>query len=158
MSDPPVIRSNQGEERRGRVEGQDNNEAVGANRLLTTLLGHKLLQFRMGYDVRLAVGPHQVVLEAPIEVRDRTSRWSGEPLSAEAAGALLPLIDQEVISAHIATNGSLVLGVGSATLTVRSAPTYEAWQVHGPDGMLIVCSPGGDYVAFWEPESRTKRP
>ncbi|WP_030485198.1 DUF6188 family protein [Nocardioides aequoreus] len=159
MSDHPVIRSTHGQERQGGVEGRDNSEAAGANRLLTTLLGHQLLQFRMGHDVRLEVGPHhEVVLEAPIEVRDRTSRWFGEPLSAGAAGALLPLIDQEVSSAHIATNGSLVLGVGSATLTVHSAPTYEAWQVHGPEGMLIGCSPGGDYVAFWEPESRTKCP
>ena len=27
---------------------------------------------------------------------------------------------------------------------------YEAWEVHGPDGLFVVASPGGD-VAVWEP-------
>ena len=86
---------------------------------------------------------------------DGNSQWSGEPLTADAAGALLPLIHREVASGHIASDGTLVLGLGSATLTVMPHPMYEAWQVRGPDGLLIVCSPGGEYVAVWEPDGRT---
>jgi hypothetical protein len=34
-------------------------------------------------------------------------------------------------------------------------PMYEAWQVRGPRELLIVCSPGGDYLAVWKPEGES---
>ena len=110
----------------------------------------------MGYGVHLELGDeHEVTIETPFDVVNGDTRWAGEPLTAGAAGALLPLNLREVTSGRISTDGTLMLGLGSATLTVPPAPMYEAWQVRGPDGLLIVCSPGGDYVAVWGPESRT---
>jgi hypothetical protein len=110
----------------------------------------------MGHGMHLEVGDvHEVTIEKPFEVADGNSHWGGDPLTAEAAGALLPLNYREVTSGHITTNGTLVLGLGSATLTVPPHPMYEAWQVRGPGGLLIVCSPGGEYVAAREPEHRT---
>ena len=61
----------------------------------------------------------------------------------------------EVTSQGVADDGTLVLGLGSATLTVRPHSMYEAWQVRGPDGLLIVCVPGGDCLAVWEAEPLT---
>ena len=109
----------------------------------------------MGYGVHLEAGnAHEITIETPFEVEEGGARWAGEPLTAGAAGALLPLNQRELTSAHIETDGALVLGFGSATVTVPPASMYEAWQVRGPDGLLIVCSPGGDYVAVWEPADR----
>jgi hypothetical protein len=152
--DTPIIWSSDGE-RLGITEGGDADVVV-ANRLLATLTGKPLVQFRMGYAMHLEVGDaHEVTIETTFEVVDGNSHWGGEPLTAEAAGALLPLNHREVMSGHIATNGTLALGLGSATLTVPPHPIYEAWQVRGPGGLVIVCSPGGEYVAVWEPEHRT---
>lgn len=156
MSNTPVIRSGDGQERRGIEEGRDDGDVVVANQLIAALLGEQLVQFRMGYGVHLEVGhDHEVTIETPFEVLDGNTQWSGEPLTAAAAGALLPINLRAVTSAQIATDGTLVLGFGAATLSVPPTPMYEAWQVRGPDGLLIVCSPGGEYVAVWEPEGRT---
>jgi hypothetical protein len=155
MGDTPFIRSSDGD-RTGITEGGDDADVVVANNLIAALLGKPLVQFRMGYGVHLEAGDdHEVTIETPFEVEDGDARWAGEPLTAGAAGTLLPLNGREVTSAHIGTDGTLVIGLGSATLTVPPAPMYEAWQVRGPDGLLIVCSPGGDYVAVWEPTGRT---
>jgi hypothetical protein len=154
MSDTPFIRSSDGD-RRGITES-DGEAVVVANNLIGALIGKQLVQFRMGYGVHLEVGDdHEVTIETSFEIEDGNTRWSGEPLTADAAGALLPLNLREVTSGRVAPDGTLVLGLGSATVTVPPAPMYEAWQVRGPDGLLIVCSPGGDYVAVWEPESQT---
>ena len=155
MSDTPFIRSSDGE-RKGITEGGDHTEVVVANSLIGALIGKQLVQFRMGYGVHLELGnDHEVTIETPFEVTDGNIRWDGEPLTADAAGALLPLSLSEVTSGRITTDGTLVLGLGSATVTVPPAQMYEAWQVRGPDGLLIVCSPGGDYVSVWKPETRT---
>lgn len=152
--DTPIIRSSDGE-RRGIIEG-GATDVVRANRLLAALAGKPLVQFRMGYGVHLELGhDYEVTIETPLEVLDGHSRWSGEPLTADAAGALLPLNQRDITSQHIAQDGTLVLGLGPATLTVRPHPMYEAWQIRGPDGLLIVCAPGGEYIAVWEPEPGT---
>lgn len=147
----PSIRSNDGE-RFGITEGA-GEEVVVANELLRGLQGLQLVQFRMGYGIHLELGSgHEVTIETPLTVVDGGTRWSGEPLTADAAGALLPLNLREVTSAKIAGDGTLSLELGEAILTVPPHPMYEAWQVRGPSGSLIVCSPGGEYVAVWEPE------
>ncbi len=152
-SDAPFIRGSDGE-RPGIAEGREA-EVLIANRLIAVLTGRPLVQFRLGYGVHLEIGDdHEVTIETSFDVVDDTSRRGGEPSTAEAAGALLPLNLRKVTSGHIETDGTLVLAFGAAVLTVPPHPMYEAWQMRGPDGLLIVCSPGGDYVAVWEPENR----
>jgi hypothetical protein len=152
MVHAPFVRQGD-EERQGITEGGDAGVVV-ANRLLNALVGKPLVQFRMCYGVHLQVGDdHEVTIETSLEVINGDAQWSGEPFTAEAAGALLPLISREVTAAGIARDGTITLGLGSATLTVPPSPMYEAWQVNGPHGLLIVCSPGGHNVAIWEPET-----
>ena len=131
-----------------------SEDIVVANDLLAPVVGQPLVQFRMGYGVHLELGrDFEVTIETPLTVVDGDSRWSGEPLTAAAAGALLPLNLRDVTSVKVDRDGTLNLGLGEAMLSVPPHPRYEAWQVRGPRGMLIVCSPGGDCVAVWEPES-----
>jgi hypothetical protein len=152
--DAPVIRSRDGE-RLGIAEGRDGDVTL-SNSLIAALIGQPLVQFRMGYGIHLEFGAdHEVTIEAAFEVADGLSRWSGEPLTAEAAGALLPLNNRIVASAEIAADGTLSIELGGATVTVPPIRMYEAWQVRGPVGLLIVCSPGGEYVAVWAPDERT---
>ncbi len=82
--DTPIIWSSDGE-RLGITEGGDADVVV-ANRLLATLTGKPLVQFRMGYAMHLEVGDaHEVTIETTFEVVDGNSHWGGEPLTAEAA-------------------------------------------------------------------------
>lgn len=113
----PIIRTGDGE-RPGISEG-GATDVVVANRLVAALSGRPLVQFRMGYGVHLELGSdHEVTIETRLEVVDGNSHWSGEPLTADAAGALLPLIQREITTGHVAADGTLVLGLGSAALTV----------------------------------------
>jgi hypothetical protein len=151
--DAPFIRTSDGD-RPGIAEG-GGTDIVVANRLMAILSGKPLVQFRMGCGVNLELGyDHEVTIESSVDVVDGENRWSGEPMTAGAAGALLTLIQREVTVARVDQDGALVLGLGSATLTVRPEPMYEAWQVSGVGGLLIVCGPGGEHVSSWEPESR----
>jgi len=60
----------------------------------------------------------------------------------------LPLhLRRTVTSGEVRTDGTFVLNLGSATLTVSPDAMYEAWKVRGPGGLLIVYPPGGEYVA-----------
>lgn len=154
MRDAPVVRSSDGEERRGITEGGDDRDVAVANIRIGALVGKPLVQFRVGYGVHLELGhDHEVTIETAFEVATDNAHWVGEPLAADAAGALLPLNSRHITSARIATDGTLFLCLGSASVTVPPASMYEAWQVRGPDGLLIVCAPGGTYVAVWEPGS-----
>jgi hypothetical protein len=154
MSDAPIVRSSDGEARPGITEGGDDRDVVIANIVIGALVGKPLVQFRMGYGVHLELGDdHEVTIETAFEVADDNAHWVGEPLTPDAAGALLPLNSRQITSGRIAKDGTLSLCLGSATMTVPPASMYEAWQVRGPDGLLIVCAPGGDYVAVWEPGS-----
>lgn len=131
-----------------------DDDIVTVNELLTALVGQPLVQFRMGYGVHLELGhDFEVTVETPLTVADGDSRWTGEPLTAEAAGALLPLNSRGVTSAEVTKDGTLNLHFGEASLSVPPHPMYEAWQVRGPRGTLVVRSPSGDYVAIWKPES-----
>jgi Family of unknown function (DUF6188) len=139
----------------GKTEGRGEDIAL-ANNLLAPVVGQPLVQFRMGYGVHLELGhDFEVTVETALTVADGYSRWSGEPLTAEAAGALLPLNLRQVTSVKVDTDGTLSLGFGQATVSVPPHPMYEAWQVRGPREMLIVCSPGGDYIAVWKPQSES---
>jgi hypothetical protein len=83
----------------------------------------------------------------------RPPAWAGEPLTAEAV-ALLPVLGADVASARVATDATLHLVIGEAAIEVRPNDYYEAWQLHGPRNLRVVCSPGGDYVAVFEPDAQ----
>lgn len=130
----------------------DDQEITIANGLIRAVLGYQLVQVRIGYGVHLELGnDFEITIETEFTVEAGEIRWTGEPLTKEAAGVLSPLTLTTVSEAAIGKDGTLRLALGQATLTVSPHPLYEAWQVRGPRGLLIICSPGGDYVACWAP-------
>lgn len=154
MSDearPCIRRGN--EVRYGKTAGRAEDTVI-ANELLAPVVGQRLIQFRMGYGIHLELGHDlfEVTIDTALTVAAGGSRWSGEPLTAEAAGALLPLNLRDVTSVKVDRDGTLNLGFGEATLSVPPHPMYEAWQVRGPRDMLLVRSPGGEYIAIWKPK------
>ncbi|UXM91822.1 DUF6188 family protein [Paenarthrobacter sp. JL.01a] len=131
---------------------RDDQEMTIANGLIRAVLGYQLVQFRIGYGVHLELGnDFEITIEAEFTLKAGEMRWTGDPLTTEAAGALAPVTLKTVSEATIGKDGTLRLTLGQVMLTVSPHPLYEAWQVRGPRGLLIVCSPGGDYVACWAP-------
>jgi uncharacterized protein DUF6188 len=109
-----------------------------------------------GPGVRLDFnGEHfpELTIECPLEVASADgSRWVGEPLSADAAAQLLPLLLTPVRAAEVDDGGGLRLGFGDGVqIRVPADDNYEAWQMRRDDGALIVSRPGGD-LAIWRTE------
>ena len=107
----------------------------------------------MGYTgIHLELGDSfefEVTIDTPLAVTTTGARWAGEPLTAEAAGALLRLLGAGVTSASVAPDGALHLVIGEAAIEVWPNDYYESWQLRGPRN-LRVCSPGGEYIAVFE--------
>jgi hypothetical protein len=62
----------------------------------------------------------------------------------------LDLLGKEVLAATVWLDGRLELRFqNGAGIEVPPDPRYEAWQVGGPDNLLIVCTPGGGEPALW---------
>ncbi len=128
-----------------------------ANAEVSRVVGQTLYQVRMGYaGIQLVIGDsfeYEVVVDTPLAVTATGAVWAGEPLTAEAAGALLPLLGAGVASAKVATDGTLHLVIGESAIEVRPNTLYESWQLRGPRNLLVVCSPGGEYIAVFEPDA-----
>jgi len=75
---------------------------------------------------------YEVVIDTPLAVTTTGASWAGEPLTAEAAGALLPLLGADLASAGAASDGTLHLLIGQAAIEVRPNDHYESWQLRGP--------------------------
>ncbi len=60
---------------------------------------------------------------------------------------------QRVVHGAVDDSGVLDIGFESG-LAIRVVPdeAYEAWTVAGPQGMKVVCMPGGE-LASWSPRS-----
>lgn len=146
--DGPFIRAEAG----GIHGRRDEQEITIANDLIQAVLGYQLAKFRLDYGVHLELGnDFEITIETEFTLEAGEIRWTGEPLTTEAGKVLLPLTSTTVSEATIGNDGTLRLALGQATLTVSPHPLYEAWQFRGPRDLLIVCSPGGDYVAYWAP-------
>jgi hypothetical protein len=68
--------------------------------------------------------------------------------------ATLPtdLFDRRVVRAEISINGTLTVHFADgAILRCDTQTDYEAWQLIGPKGLMIVAVAGADSFAFWGP-------
>jgi hypothetical protein len=74
-----------------------------------------------------------------------------------ASSLLLPLLDAEVTSVELESDGALGLTFAYVT-TLRVPPLgiVGSWQVRSEDGLLIACDHEGD-VSLWEPPSWPSR-
>jgi hypothetical protein len=113
------------------------------NRELRSVLTDRTV--RMEYSDAYFVG-----IESPftVELQGRIVSLSPED-DEEAFKPLREMICQTVADAVAAKSGSLtVLFANGVRITVEPDPAYEAWNVSGPDGMLVVSTPGGK-LATW---------
>jgi hypothetical protein len=81
--------------------------------------------------MHIGLGRHfDVTVETQLIVVDGGTRWTGEPLTADAAGALLPLNSRAVTFVKVDPDGTLNLGLGEATVIRGMAGARTARHAH----------------------------
>ena len=104
------------------------------------------------YTVRMQLSDvYFIVIESPfrVEREGESISLSPEDDPDEAFAPVRELVGQKVIEAISDNAGGLrVTFENGAHLVVDSDPAYEAWSVSGPDGALVVSTPGGK-LAVW---------
>lgn len=58
--------------------------------------------------------------------------------------------DAAITEVLVSEEGHLAITVGSTQLSARASQKHEAWQIYGPRGEMLVCSPGGE-LEEWGP-------
>jgi hypothetical protein len=125
--------------------------------LLTCLNGRDLTLISVNYQASLHVDDYAVMLGTKFVLHAPNAQTTHilDPEVRADLGPLLALFPDAVVNAGANSDASLRLVFASgAVLTVEADPQYEAWQVSGPDGFLVVCPPIGDgTLAVWETEA-----
>jgi hypothetical protein len=99
-------------------------------------------QIQPGYEVSLG----DYVYTSP----DGSRHLVDGEAKPSAFGPALDLFKQEIERATIWKSGRLQLSFkGGHLVDVEPSEQYEAWQITGPDGLLVVCVPGGGEPAVW---------
>lgn len=84
-------------------------------------------------------------------VNDREYHLSAEHAPTEISPAL-SIIHKPVELAIAKKDGLLELAFSpDIQITVLPNPQYEAWELSGPKGLHLICTPGGN-VAVWDAE------
>lgn len=123
------------------------NLGIGGKRLQSVLIEHSVV-------MRLTEG-YFVLVASPFTLhREGLSvAFSPEEDSDEAFAPIRQLVGQVIVEATADESGALRICVDDGTvLRVPSDDAYEAWNLSGPHGALVVCMPGGE-LAVWDPKS-----
>ena len=90
-------------------------------------------------------------LSITFETEVRRGDGAGVPVSPyalEGLSLLVPLLNGNVTGAVVNGRGGLSLAIDRSEVHCPSHPDFEAWNLSGPNGVLVVCTPGGD-LAVW---------
>lgn len=116
------------------------------------LEGKRVQSVVVDFTVRMQLDDtYFIVIESPFTVRlgNDTLSLSPEVDTPDSFEPVHQLVGQAVETAVADDDGSLLVSFsGGARLVVGPDPAYEAWNVSGPDGALVVSTPGGK-LAVW---------
>ena len=113
------------------------------------LTGRTLEEVRSGYAVVLQFSDgYEVTVESTVRLDGAGGGVEVEPDELPSP-ALDRLVGDTVRAAGVRDTGELTIAFGSGReLVVSVDADYESWNVTGPDGLLVVCLPGGG-LAVW---------
>ncbi|WP_433299216.1 DUF6188 family protein [Actinoplanes sp. CA-030573] len=114
--------------------------------------GQAVLSTDFGYTVALQFGGgYQVHVEVPLTLRIDGLDREIEPGRNADASAVAQLSGQVVSVARADDSGGLrIQFAGGTRLVATPDSAFEAWTVAGPDGLKVVCGPGGE-LSVWSP-------
>jgi hypothetical protein len=142
---PPYIQHSDGSIREGRSVLPESN-------LLDRVGGLDMTFIRVDHQTRLHFGDFEIAIESPFRLKTPDgNEYSLDPGERASLGPVLDLYPDVLVNATVDADASLRLVFGTgATLDVPADLEFEAWQVNGPDGFLVVCMPGGSGLVVWD--------
>ena len=125
------------------------------DRWMLTSEGAEVTRVCFDWGVGLTIGPSEPQTDIRIECHVILVDRHGSAIelapegSPHALAPLLRLLRQPVNQFEVMKDGHLKIRTGDGdVLTVAPSTEFEAWEISGPDGYRMVCSPGGE-VTVW---------
>jgi hypothetical protein len=88
-------------------------------------------------------------VERPFHLRSRDRSHELDPESTSSMLPFLSTLGATVEKAEVNLDGTIRFDLsGGISVECASGPRYEAWQLVGPKGFLLVCLPGGGLATF----------
>ena len=130
---------------------------------LAIISGRRLSQFSIAINgIRLAFWgeeagtvSREILIEHPTILFTHPGQVAiaHAPDSDAVAAALLSVLNRRASEITL-TSGHLIISFETGlTLKVEPDQRYESWQISSDDGLLIVCTPGGDLTIWYPPDS-----
>ena len=109
---------------------------------------------RIDFQTRIQMNDLEFVIECPFQFTRNEDVLLLDPNERERLGPFLAIYPGLVSEGWVSHSGCLNLAMGDGTsIVVEPDPRYEAWQIVGPNNLLVVCTPGGGEPAIWNEHS-----
>jgi Family of unknown function (DUF6188) len=107
------------------------------------------IDFRLGLLLRDGAETAEVTVETPFGLTGPGVNVSCSPEIPESLAPVLMLVNKEVTEIAIQSSGHMTLSFKSGSIiSVGPNDSYEAWQISGSVGFLLVCQPEGRISFF----------
>lgn len=124
--------------------------------MIPSFAGQTILRVEVSNLVRVYTHEGwQIDLESGVSLTTPTAGTRAIPTDGsveQVPEELQAWADAEITEVLISSEGHLAINVGSTQLSARANDRYEAWQIYGPKGEMLVCTPGGE-LEEWGPRS-----
>ncbi len=109
-----------------------------------------VVDYAFGLSISNQVETIQIRLNREFSMTRDNARYDFNPVThPEQLGPALSLLHLPVQKIRVWKNGYLLIVFPTARLEIQSDQDFEAWELSGPKGMLIVSLPGNE-VAIWQ--------
>ena len=107
-----------------------------------------LVDFAFGFH--LDQGRYSVKIEVPFVFSVAQESYNVTPETQDSVCPVLSIFNKAVSEARAYKRGELQISfLGGSSIVVAPNAAYEAWEIAGSNGLLMVCTPGGD-ISIWE--------
>ena len=125
------------------------------DRWLLNLRDLSITSITVDFSLRLSLGPDwEIGIGVPFDLLQGPGRTESNPgfhldPDTQDVAPALTLFGAKILSSVAFKSGALRLVFDNGMhLICRSDPSFEAWQIKGPNGWFMVSMPGGE-LAVW---------
>lgn len=116
-----------------------------------------LVDHAFGLELWEREGTTTIRIEGGFVFQEPGREYQLSPAQPTALGPALSTIGKTIASAKVCKDGCLeVHFADGGTLSVKPDVAYEAWEIVGPGGLRMVCTPGGS-LSIWQPARNDNR-
>jgi len=113
------------------------------------------IDYRLTVDLVDEAAKACLTIETAFRLKGPNGEVSLTPSAPSSLAPILPLINTKVTKVVVLKTGRLNVDLeGGLFVEVEPDGSYEAWQIGGGDGWMLVCSPGGS-VSFFRDTKRS---